>query len=292
MVIPTFGGGRELGDLIKNVYGQGRPPGCTIRVVVVENGTQNCGETATSEGATYIHVARANASNARNVGAESEASPDVLVFVDDDVIPREGWLAALISPLAEGAAQAVVGAVVVNTEEPVSANIRRRFVDTATAMNPEAPFLAGLNMAVQANVFRDLGGFDDRLGPGTRASGGEDVLLGMALTRSGGHIAWAPEAIVEHVVPASRLTQAALLRRAAAEGRADAWIIHHWHQSSPAWLIIRVIRSALWKLGADLDPRGGHQERQLVANTRLSRDRDLLCYQHPILGIGDGVERY
>lgn len=292
VVIPTHRPGELLRRVVDATHGQRRPDDCHLRIVVVENGSSDASTLLAGSPATLISLVGPNASHARNVGAMAQGCPDVVVFLDDDVVPQQGWLCTLIGPIIAGDCDATTGAIVVRTESAITDAVRGCFVDTALAMDPDAPFLAGGNMAMRGRRFSALGGFDVRLGPGTRPGGGEDLLLGMQLAEAGGRVAWIPEAVVEHVVPPTRLTNQALRRRAAVEGRAAAWLAHHHHHAQARWGLARVIRSALLRIVALLGPAGSRLERQMVADARWNRDIDLLRYRYPVLGHSADSRRF
>jgi len=59
-------------------------------------------------------------------------------------------------------------------------------------------FGSGNNVAFDTESLRMLGGFDERLGPGTPTRAGEDLALFVATLWSGRRIAYEPSAIVHH----------------------------------------------------------------------------------------------
>jgi hypothetical protein len=65
------------------------------------------------------------------------------------------------------------------------------------------PFLpgrlgSGAAIAVRRTTFESLGGFDERLGPGTLTRGAEDLDLLVRILKAGGLIQYAPSAVVSH----------------------------------------------------------------------------------------------
>ncbi len=292
IIIPTHKPQSVLRSVVMAASRQDIPSDAHVRIVVVENGSVGAETLLAGTRATYVHIERANASNARNVGSTTLGRPDILVFLDDDAVPHDGWLRALVRPIMDGESESAAGAVRMRTETDVPPAVRARFVDTDVAIDPAAPFLVGANMAINGSVFRCLGGFDDRLGPGTNASGGEDVLLGLRVVEAGGQIVWVPDAIVDHHVPASRLTRRALLKRAAAGGRGDAWVVAFHHHSAPRFALVRLVRSWLFRVLVTLIPlRGLRLERSMKAATRLSRDLYLARLRHPMLAGSANISR-
>jgi GT2 family glycosyltransferase len=58
--------------------------------------------------------------------------------------------------------------------------------------------LAGWHMAARRQVFADVGGFDARLGAGSRFPAADDNDLGFRLLKAGYEIVYAPEPVVYH----------------------------------------------------------------------------------------------
>jgi GT2 family glycosyltransferase len=56
----------------------------------------------------------------------------------------------------------------------------------------------GGNFAARTDIVRKLGGYDCRLGPGSRSGAAEDIDLIYRMLRSGAKIRYCPEAVVRH----------------------------------------------------------------------------------------------
>jgi GT2 family glycosyltransferase len=82
--------------------------------------------------------------------------------------------------------------------------------------------LFGLNMILRAEVFRKIGGFAPRLGPG-KVGLSEDTEISLRMRQAGMRLIYAPKVIVYHRMPRSRLTRAFLRKRFFQEGRAAAF---------------------------------------------------------------------
>ena len=119
--------------------------------------------------------ARRGSPAAKNVGA-AEASGDVLVFLDDDTIPTDGWLRAILDGYTDG----VVGVGGSEEKTTRSGSIRRiwhklwgdvtgsvtrgglvisNFTPLKSA-NEKVDCLAGANMSFLRGDFEHAGGFD------------------------------------------------------------------------------------------------------------------------------------
>jgi glycosyltransferase involved in cell wall biosynthesis len=99
VVIPAHDAERTLGAVLAALAAQGAPPDEVI--VVDDASTDRTGELAAQAGATVLRNDRPLfAGGARNRGWEAAAG-DVVVFLDSDAIPAEGWGAGLRRALAE-----------------------------------------------------------------------------------------------------------------------------------------------------------------------------------------------
>lgn len=145
---------------------------------------------------------------------------DLLVFIDDDELPEQGWLTALLQTQQETGATAVVGRLV--TEFPP--DVDPWVLAGGHYQQPSRPTGTRLKAGATNNLLLDLRqvralglDFDKRLG----LSGGEDTSFTRALVREGGTIVWCQESVATHHIEPSRLTRKALLRRAYAHGNVD-----------------------------------------------------------------------
>lgn len=163
-------------------------------------------------------------SAARNRALRASADQDLLVFVDDDEVPDDGWLHALWSTYRATGAAAVAGPVASRyAVEPEPWVVEGGFYDRAHRRGLRTG--AGVRSAATNNLLLDLRvvrrqglTFDPALG----LSGGEDTLFTSALTAAGGRIVWCAEAVVRDVVPADRLTRTYLVARTAGLANASA----------------------------------------------------------------------
>jgi succinoglycan biosynthesis protein ExoM len=192
-------------------------------VLVIDNDPDAGAEPAVAplaeQGVRYIHEPIPGIAAARNL-ALREAGSRFLVFIDDDMHPEEGWLAALLRTQASSGAAVVAGPVLPEYEaEPdewVSAGrffVRRRL-----------PTGTRLDVAASGNMLLDLPQvaaygvqFDHRFG----LLGGSDHLFSRTLARLGALMVWCDEAITFDRVPASRMTRRWILRRAFRSGNSQ-----------------------------------------------------------------------
>ena len=160
----------------------------------------------------YVHEPRAGIAAARNRALDETGDHDVLVFVDDDERPREGWLGLLLATHAGHGGCGVVGPVVSDFEVPLEDWVvmggffDRRRLPTGTTTDVAATN----NLLLDVAAVRRAGvRFDERLG----LAGGSDTLFTRRLAAAEGPLVWCDEAVVTDVVPAARATRSWVLRR-------------------------------------------------------------------------------
>ena len=168
----------------------------------------------------YVHEPKPGIAP-RGTSLAEAAGSALLVFIDDDEVPSERWLAQLVSLQRSTGAAAVVGPVVSEYEhEPEpwmrpGASVRRRRLATGSRLDVAATNNLLLDLAqIRALQLR----FDERFG----LSGGSDTLFTRQLVQRGGTMLWCDEAVVVDRVPAARLTRGWVLRRALRSGNSAA----------------------------------------------------------------------
>jgi hypothetical protein len=166
-------------------------------VVVDDGGHEDLGLTLRSLPARIVPTGGSgSAAVARNAGARGFAGR-YLVFVDADVLVHPDCLERLLAPLRAGRAEAAVG----NYSRDVTglgfaARYKQLYIAHIYARRGgflRNDFWTAIG-AIDATIFRSLGGFDT----GFRGANGEDAELGHRLTRRGCRIAAVPEALGDH----------------------------------------------------------------------------------------------
>lgn len=123
---------------------------------------------------------------ARNTAART-ARGELVAFTDSDCAPHPGWLAAATAAMTDG-----VGVVQGRTVPAVPPTARWSATQDISA--PTGLFEA-CNIVYRRDALLAAGGFDEQVG-----FFGEDTAAGWAVQRAGWRDAWAPDAVVEHVV--------------------------------------------------------------------------------------------
>jgi glycosyltransferase involved in cell wall biosynthesis len=148
----------------------------------------------------HIHTSFAGLSRANNLGI-SQARNELLVFTHDDVRVTHEWFATLRAALIEGGPRMVVTGRILASEEAGSGFAPTLSVsEKASEYRGRIPFdvLKPLNMGLYRTTALTVGGFDERLGPGTSFPGAEDSDLGFRLLEHGYTIRYVPVALLYH----------------------------------------------------------------------------------------------
>ncbi len=158
---------------------------------------------------------RPGASAARNTGMRA-ASGAIVAFTDDDAVVDPGWLRELATAMVIHDAACVTGLVVpAELETPAQIWFEEyggfgkgyrtvvHEIARAPRHSPLFPYAAGMfgsgnNVAFAKDALSAVGGFNERLGPGTPTKSGEDLALFIAILSEGGRLVYEPSAIVHH----------------------------------------------------------------------------------------------
>ena len=215
--LPTFHRPAELSRALPALADQVRTlRGANARVVVVDNAPEaearEIVESRADHKISYVHEPRPGISAARN-RAITEAGPaDALVCIDDDEVPQDGWLQALVDGWQRWGCAAVTGPVSPVFEGEADSWVRAsgvfaRAERTTGSANTGA--LSG-NLLLDLRVLRRHGlYFDEEFG----LTGGSDTMLAHSLRAAGEQIRWCQEAEVTEYVPASRSQRDWVFRR-------------------------------------------------------------------------------
>jgi O-antigen biosynthesis protein len=165
-------------------------------------------DNASTDATALLDVAVRNNSNmgfahACNQGAQA-ATGDVLVFLNNDTEVHDGWLGPLVDELADPTV-GIVGSrllypdgtiqhsgVCVDLNQPVGLEAWNR-KDDWTLIPTDVDAVTGACLAIRADTFAVLGGFDE----GYR-NGYEDVDLCLSALGAGLRVVYQPESVVTH----------------------------------------------------------------------------------------------
>lgn len=148
-------------------------------------------------GLRLVRTANRGRSGARNLGA-GEARAPVLLFMDADVRPTPGLLAAHLRHHAGGGRVGVQGRTLQHPSTLVTPFMRAPYLLpdlTVRRRRRLSPLhVVTRNFSVSADAFRQVGGFDEAF----TGYGWEDIELGLRLARAGTALHYEPDAVAYH----------------------------------------------------------------------------------------------
>lgn len=165
-------------------------------LLVVATGDPSVEELVAGSGvdARFLHDPVGGKSRQLNLGLAT-AAHDVVVLTDDDCRVAPDWLTAMAAPFDDPAVGAAFGAVV-----GLSGLADAPLVPPSPGPAPEVTwaYANGAAMAVRRSAVLEVGGFDERLGPGAPVHGEEhDIVL--RLQEAGWDVRIADAPVVEHL---------------------------------------------------------------------------------------------
>jgi GT2 family glycosyltransferase len=148
----------------------------------------------------YFWTREIGLSRANNTGIRTARS-DLIAFTHDDVLVDPNWFGTLIRELIAAGPRSVVTGRVPAIEEAAGGfapTVQDSDMPRVYQGRPAADVLPPLNMALRRSTIDEIGGFDERLGPGSRYHTAEDNDFGYRLLEAGYRIVYAPQAVVRH----------------------------------------------------------------------------------------------
>jgi GT2 family glycosyltransferase len=237
-------------------------------IIVAENGTPAPMQLSL-EGAplTHLHEPRAGKCRIQN-RAIAQAGGEILVFLDDDLVVAPGYLEAVENFFDTHREFAAMKGRILAAEDPekkvgpMAAYLDLPIVDQGDEVI-EVRGVLGASMAFRAEVLKQVGPFDERLGPG---AGGheEETEMSQRLRRAGFRIGYAPKALAYHEVDPSRANRERFIRIARERGRCR--MLHEKHSAADVILknAIAMTRLRIAHLTRAGIPRIAREERRLA----------------------------
>ena len=190
VVIPTVDRVTLLERCLRGLQGS---QGVDFDVVVVHDGNPGVSALLDSFQTRLplrgLRISERDAATKRNAGWRATTSA-IVAFTDDDCQPAPGWLGAAVAAL-EPMVDLVQGRVVPHPEDAGVAGV---FARTLTVDAPSELY-ANANLVYRRSALERVGGYDPAFW-----GGGEDTDLAWRVLETGGHAAYAPDALVWHAV--------------------------------------------------------------------------------------------
>lgn len=188
VIVPTFQRREDLTQCLRRLaFDSQSLDASSYEVIVSDDGQDTLAEYLKHEFPWVRYQAgprRGPAAN-RNSGAKA-ARGTWVVFVDDDCLPSREWLSAYWSAIQSKVARVLEGKTRAVGPRPRA--------DMESPENTTGGYLWSCNMAIEKQLFLDLGGFDEQF-PGAAM---EDVELHWRLKEANIEVQFVPEAEVGH----------------------------------------------------------------------------------------------
>ena len=218
-------------------------------IIIAENGTPAPMQLALgAPPLKHLHEPRAGKCRIQN-RAIAQASGEILVFLDDDLIVAARYLDAVEDFFDTHREFAAMKGRILAAEDPEKkVGPTAVYLDLPIADHGEDVIevrgVLGANMAFRADAIKQVGPFDERLGPGA-CGHEEETEMSQRLRRAGFRIGYAPKAMVYHEVDPSRANRERFIRIARERGRCR--MLHEKHSAADvisknaiAWMRLRI----------------------------------------------------
>lgn len=225
VALPTYRRVGLLPELIARVREEIERTDAHTRILVLDNDPERSAEAvAASIAAPYAAQPDPGIAATRQAGLNAAADDELVVMIDDDLVPEPGWLAGLLDAWHQHRPAVVMGYVryvwPAGTDPWVAAGgfMRRSHYPTGH----EIDTLATGNVLIDTAQVRELGvAFDASMG----LSGGSDEQFGRDLVAAGGRIVASADSVARDDVVAERVEIAALRERTICQGQAHVRIL-------------------------------------------------------------------
>ena len=224
---------------------------------------------------TYLWEPASGISRARNAGS-GQAAGELLVFTDDDVIVASTWISSMVRTfVGNPTAECVTGLIVpAELETPaqlwiwMAASLSKGYTPRvfhagASDLPSLFPFRLGVygsgaNLAVRSDVYSALEGFDETLGVGTPARGGEDLDFFLRLMLDDRRLVYEPAAYLRHN-DYRRFDDVLVQRDGYGVGLAAVLTKHLMTENRR--LLVRLAPQGVWYLLSPHSPKNAGKER-------------------------------
>jgi GT2 family glycosyltransferase len=224
IIVCTYNRSKDLVKILENLSCLNSDGSFDHEIILVDNNSKD--DTKEIVGSyilknnkiRYVFEPKQGISHARNAGI-SHAKGEILAFTDDDVIIEKDWLQN-IADFAKDHDFDAVGGKVLLSFPPQTPQWMKEGQDvfwgpipyhylgeTVKLYDHTMNSFVGANMIIKQNVFKEIGGFDPELGPGSKISmGGEDTAFFSKIQKLNKKIYYNPNIIVHHPVEKNRIT--------------------------------------------------------------------------------------
>jgi O-antigen biosynthesis protein len=222
LVIPTRNRPDRLRDCLRMAVAQSYPD---FKIIVVDSASTAAAASENEQicaghaNVRFIRESQPGLSRARNRGL-AEVDTDYVAFLDDDLIFDPLWLGHIMHAFQAAPDTVCVTGLILPRELDTQSQkwmedyvvlgkgFTRRVFDLADNRPQDGLFPyttgkcgSGASQAYVTTFLRKIGGFDEYLGAGTPAMGGEDLAMYFDVLTHGHRIVYEPAAVVYHPHP-------------------------------------------------------------------------------------------
>jgi GT2 family glycosyltransferase len=229
-----------------------------LEIVIVDNGSVDATAAVVDaferpENVTIRYLSERTPGKARaiNLGIRS-ATGDVVAFVDDDIIVDERWATTIVEAFKTHSSMAGLGGrVELFNPQDQHVTLRTRKEPLLVARTEFLPFnppILGCNMAFLTSAVRQIGLFDDNLGPGSVIGCADDLDFVYRALRAGLEIRYLPEVLVYHNHGRSTASQVREVQRRYVKGRGAFYYKFANDRQVRSWASREIRSRAIWTL--------------------------------------------
>jgi GT2 family glycosyltransferase len=273
IVLATYNRAPMLRQALESLVRQETGGKFSYDILVIDDGSRDQTQEVVQEVAnfsgvaiTYVYQKNNGHCAALNTGIKRTRG-EWLAFFDDDQWAEPGWLAELYRLAQEREVDCVGGAILIDLPESALLELgprtRRLLAERIPGRKVKdaeiKEFIGSGNVLIRRAVFSRVGGFD----PLFLRSYDTDIFWRMEKT--GFRLGYAPQAIIHHVIPTSRL-RPSYWRRLCFEQGVGSARIHYQYQG-----LLGLLLANFWRFGATLG-----RDLPLITIAACGRDRPLL----------------
>jgi cellulose synthase/poly-beta-1,6-N-acetylglucosamine synthase-like glycosyltransferase len=198
IIVPTFNGASRIGDCLGALLQQ--TLGRDIEILVINDGSTDTTAEVVEHysGVRLITQANAGPAAARNRGA-LEARGTIILFTDDDCVPMQDWIDAMLEPFQDPEVVGAKGTYRTRQKALAARLVQIEYEDRYRLMARSCwiDFIDTYSAAFRRARFVEVKGYDTSF----PVACAEDIELSYRMSARGWKMKFAPAAIVYHTHP-------------------------------------------------------------------------------------------
>jgi glycosyltransferase involved in cell wall biosynthesis len=270
IIIPTRNRYASLSDTLNSLTGVCNGLRSEIECIVVDNGstdkTKDCVDSFASSGSfavQYVYEPCPGLHVGRNLGAQL-AKGEILAYLDDDVIVKEGWAEAVIQNFAANPRLALLGGPCspyweTNPQPHWLERLRQdaeggwllwelSLIELAPELHQvSSDYIFGCNYCIKREIVLESGGFHPDGMPAEllQFRGDGETALAADIVRCGLEVWYDPKVAVLHRVPCERITAQYVARIYSRNGVGTAYSFFRSNHGSYSSLLRHFVRQTI-----------------------------------------------